>query len=525
MKWRGKRDIPEKTRQPDASSGTIYTFKKSGMNRPEIEPAPPRWEASSLTAWPPWPRGYVEKGLRNGERKVKRGSRDRHAHPWWRAWRTNHSAGRTRKERAARITLSSRGMSPTPWGCPPHTRATFFPGAGGEFKKSGVGRGADSRRRWDSIMQIKKPPRALRAIYQPGLFFGIGHSRWREKAIFGTAGLHSAHSPPYAPSLLGSPKAPTPLPSPRDGDYFRQIAHTNDNPQMSNAFPAHTDRSSIGAKWSAIPRLSSPVIFLLAFIALAFRVLLGWLALKLLLRSPRKSKPRDYNLDVASLQHAFKKLLDGRLRTASDIRLAREGEVNPRLALDPKMKRWYDNSSSFAFLITDGEWGTRRAGTSEGTVGIYTVSRGREREGASANRKKGREEKAARGKRRRTRGCEGRHDSNGERELVGSSFETSQTLWSATRLFRCKILYRRPSVLHSKTYEIVMADRVIFLAERERVIEVSMEHRRNERTGETGDPREKPPINGIVLLDSHMRKSGSTRPGIESRSTRWEATS
>ncbi|KAJ8871381.1 hypothetical protein PR048_027698 [Dryococelus australis] len=37
-----------------------------------------------------------------------------------------------------------------------------------------------------------------------------------------------------------------------------------------------------------------------------------------------------------------------------------------------------------------------------------------------------------------------------------------------------------------------------------RVIEVSMEQRQNERAGETGDPRENPPTNGIVQHDSHL---------------------
>ncbi|KAJ8877429.1 hypothetical protein PR048_021883 [Dryococelus australis] len=41
-----------------------------------------------------------------------------------------------------------------------------------------------------------------------------------------------------------------------------------------------------------------------------------------------------------------------------------------------------------------------------------------------------------------------------------------------------------------------------------RVIEVSMEQRRNERVAETGDSRENPPTYGIVRHDSHMRKSG-----------------
>ncbi|KAJ8872584.1 hypothetical protein PR048_026190 [Dryococelus australis] len=55
------------------------------------------------------------------------------------------------------------------------------------------------------------------------------------------------------------------------------------------------------------------------------------------------------------------------------------------------------------------------------------------------------------------------------------------------------------------------------------VIEVSMEHNRNEGTGKMGDPRENPPINGIVRHDSHTRKSGVTRPGIEPGSLWWEA--
>ncbi|KAJ8889444.1 hypothetical protein PR048_008943 [Dryococelus australis] len=45
----------------------------------------------------------------------------------------------------------------------------------------------------------------------------------------------------------------------------------------------------------------------------------------------------------------------------------------------------------------------------------------------------------------------------------------------------------------------------------------------NERVGEKGDLREKPPANDIVRHDSHMRKSGVTQPGIERRSPWWEA--
>ncbi|KAJ8879751.1 hypothetical protein PR048_020359 [Dryococelus australis] len=39
---------------------------------------------------------------------------------------------------------------------------------------------------------------------------------------------------------------------------------------------------------------------------------------------------------------------------------------------------------------------------------------------------------------------------------------------------------------------------------------VNMEQRRNEGVGETGDPREDPPTNGIVRHDSHLRKSGDS---------------
>ncbi|KAJ8870472.1 hypothetical protein PR048_029494 [Dryococelus australis] len=49
-----------------------------------------------------------------------------------------------------------------------------------------------------------------------------------------------------------------------------------------------------------------------------------------------------------------------------------------------------------------------------------------------------------------------------------------------------------------------------------RVTEMSKEQCRSEMAGETyGRSRENPPINGIVQHDSHMRKAGVTRPGVE----------
>ncbi|KAJ8868869.1 hypothetical protein PR048_030410 [Dryococelus australis] len=57
-----------------------------------------------------------------------------------------------------------------------------------------------------------------------------------------------------------------------------------------------------------------------------------------------------------------------------------------------------------------------------------------------------------------------------------------------------------------------------------RAIDTGMEQRRNAGAGETGDPQENPPTNGITRHDLHMRKSsGVTRPGIEPRSPWWEA--
>ncbi|KAJ8875284.1 hypothetical protein PR048_023179 [Dryococelus australis] len=46
---------------------------------------------------------------------------------------------------------------------------------------------------------------------------------------------------------------------------------------------------------------------------------------------------------------------------------------------------------------------------------------------------------------------------------------------------------------------------------------------RNERPGETGDPRENPPTNGTVRHDSHVQKYGVTLPEIEPGSAWWEA--
>ncbi|KAJ8866962.1 hypothetical protein PR048_032824 [Dryococelus australis] len=66
MKGLGKRENPEKTRPPTASSDTILTCEHP-LTRPGIEPGSPRWEASALTARPPRPR--VERACTDGNRK------------------------------------------------------------------------------------------------------------------------------------------------------------------------------------------------------------------------------------------------------------------------------------------------------------------------------------------------------------------------------------------------------------------------------------------------------------------------
>ncbi|KAJ8898204.1 hypothetical protein PR048_003564 [Dryococelus australis] len=56
MKGREKREIPEKTRRPAASSSTRFPFAKiPGVTRPEIGPGSSWWEASRLTARPSRP--------------------------------------------------------------------------------------------------------------------------------------------------------------------------------------------------------------------------------------------------------------------------------------------------------------------------------------------------------------------------------------------------------------------------------------------------------------------------------------
>ncbi|KAJ8897459.1 hypothetical protein PR048_002805 [Dryococelus australis] len=64
--WQGKREIPEKTRRPAPSSGTIPTCENTGVTRQVIEISSPWWEASNLPAQQPWPlEGIATRGALN----------------------------------------------------------------------------------------------------------------------------------------------------------------------------------------------------------------------------------------------------------------------------------------------------------------------------------------------------------------------------------------------------------------------------------------------------------------------------
>ncbi|KAJ8891836.1 hypothetical protein PR048_004390 [Dryococelus australis] len=52
IQGRGKQEIPEKTRRPAASSGTIPTCENQGVTPPGIERASPRMETCGLTTTP-----------------------------------------------------------------------------------------------------------------------------------------------------------------------------------------------------------------------------------------------------------------------------------------------------------------------------------------------------------------------------------------------------------------------------------------------------------------------------------------
>ncbi|KAJ8894604.1 hypothetical protein PR048_007268, partial [Dryococelus australis] len=52
MKWWGKREVPEKTRQPAASPGTIPTYENPGAAPPGIEPGLPWWVETAVTTTP-----------------------------------------------------------------------------------------------------------------------------------------------------------------------------------------------------------------------------------------------------------------------------------------------------------------------------------------------------------------------------------------------------------------------------------------------------------------------------------------
>ncbi|KAJ8872685.1 hypothetical protein PR048_026298 [Dryococelus australis] len=83
MKGRGKRDILEKTRLPNGIVRHDSHLRKSGVNRSGIEPGSLRWEASSLTAQPPWspdatPARFKTRATANHNLRSERPSKTEH---------------------------------------------------------------------------------------------------------------------------------------------------------------------------------------------------------------------------------------------------------------------------------------------------------------------------------------------------------------------------------------------------------------------------------------------------------------
>ncbi|KAJ8877705.1 hypothetical protein PR048_022160 [Dryococelus australis] len=107
-----------------------------------------------------------------------------------------------------------------------------------------------------------------------------------------------------------------------------------------------------------------------------------------------------------------------------------------------------------------------------------------------------------------------------------SANRTDNTTWYDVPVYlsviRCPSRKRQSGWITRVSEEIWMALNIEVLGA-DGVIVVRMEQHRNEMAGGTGDPREDPPTNGIVRHDSHMRRLGVTRPGIEPGSPWWGA--
>ncbi|KAJ8877108.1 hypothetical protein PR048_021560 [Dryococelus australis] len=136
----GEREIPEKTRRPTASSGTIPTCENP-VTRPGIELGSPWWEVSVLTAKPPWPClgvnssvfGSHKAGETQGGAPLCRGRANIPAHlggskaPWpWSGWAPRDPNGEGRES------LRLPGESDTSSGTPPPT-SRHSAGAGNWF--------------------------------------------------------------------------------------------------------------------------------------------------------------------------------------------------------------------------------------------------------------------------------------------------------------------------------------------------------------------------------------------------------
>ncbi|KAJ8882737.1 hypothetical protein PR048_014550 [Dryococelus australis] len=106
---------------------------------------------------------------------------------------------------------------------------------------------------------------------------------------------------------------------------------------------------------------------------------------------------------------------------------------------------------------------------------------------------------------------------------ASSQFNVVVILARRTRVFTSLRSSRSPGSAYNKHYRKQHGQGFEVKTLLEYATAVSTEQRRNERAVEMGNPRENPPTNGIVRRESHMRKSGVTRPGIEPGSQWWEA--
>ncbi|KAJ8878433.1 hypothetical protein PR048_019011 [Dryococelus australis] len=142
-------------------------------------------------------------------------------------------------------------------------------------------------------------------------------------------------------------------------------------------------------------------------------------------------------------------------------------------------------------------------------------NRWKEKTGERGDPEKTRREEVSSGTRRT------QHDENTARQFKSLRLEAMAHL---TRVAESPLLTPRFSVPNAgekvrplDPTELMSAEVEIGLESRRGCNEMSTEQRRNARAGETGYPRENPPISGIFRKGSHLRSSGSDSAGNRTR--------